>query len=1286
MAKKLTAGILIILLLLAGCAQSPAETPTPTPEPEPTPAPPTETPETTPEAEILKVVGQVGGPTQAVAVQGNYAYVGVGLRLIVLDISAPTVLREVGAALPFEGFVEDVAVLGSIAYIAAGGAGLYLVDISNPAKPTVVGVCDTPGYAEGVTVSGQYAYVADGAAGLRIVDIADPSHPTEVGVAYSLNYAFDVAVRDRHVYLAAGSAGLLVADIADATNPVELSSLDTPGYACGIAVSGNTVFIADTWEGLRVLDITDPNQPEEVAFYESPGWAIEVAVAGSTVYIADASAGLQVVDISERTKPTGLGSYEVPGGHAGSLAVSEKLAYVADHNLGLHVVDISTPAQPRCVGCYSPIGFADGVAVAGNYAYVAAGRYGLRVVNVRDAAQPREVSDLPTDYRATTVAIAGNCAFVSTFGAFMYLVDISDPTHPHGCIYDISQPGRTGNNVRNQVIHEGILYLASEGQLTLHDIHTPLSPHELSCVDLWGSAIFPAARTPTATGIAVSGKVAYLAAEAGGVWMIDVSDPRRPTRIGVFDEPATMEPKEKGKTKPIYAGDLAVLGDFLYVIDDDLLRVLDVSDPTSPREVGSLSLPAGIFGWGPFLAIAGHTVYIADGAAGLVAVDVLDPTNPRLTARQRLPGYASAVVVDGSYAYVACQDGGLFIIQCLEGAEGPNETSSTQSGMPMLRGKVCSVATPVVSPWLFGSTVPVLLTDQGQNWPLNEAVSFASISRSRHQAAKERPSSGTTLTVTSAADSGPGTLRQTLLDAQSGDSITFDPAIFPRDAPATIYLRTSLPGISQGNLTIDASNAGVVLDGSSTPQDSCGIRIMSDYNTVKGLQIFNFPGDGIIVGPGRYNTIGGERSRGEGNVISGSKSSDIHLKIASNNVIMGNYIGTDAAGQVKVSSGDWMVLLDGGSASNVIEGNVIAGGLCIIDVGSSYNEVIGNFIGVDATGTRPFDGWAGVHIAGQPFNRIGGTTAEERNVINGSVGVHGARDNFVIGNFVGTDATGTQAIGSAWIPLEGDHNFVEQNVIAGQMALGAGADCNFIGGNYIGTDVTGSVALSGALSVSGGEHNVIQANLIVGGKQPAALSLDSGANYNWVRHNRVGTDVSGTMALSDSKTIGVAVEHGEGNVIEGNLISGNGGGGVILGEKASRNWLRGNYIGTAADGVSALPNNGKGGVVVYGTSNVIGGPSPEDGNVIGYNFKAGILVCKAAQHNCIVHNSLIENVSNAADEGENNVWDSKGEGNYWSDYKGKDENGDGIGDTPYPVPPKGVDNHPLMKPAKSSLK
>jgi hypothetical protein len=71
---------------------------------------------------------------------------------------------------------------------------------------------------------------------------------------------------------------------------------------------------------------------------------------------------------------------------------------------------------------------------------------------------------------------------------------------------------------------------------------------------------------------------------------------------------------------------------------------------------------------------------------------------------------------------------------------------------------------------------------------------------------------GRTLLVTSPADSGSGTLRQALLDAQSRDTITFDPAIFLPDTPVIISVTSYLPPINQGNLTIDASDMELGLD------------------------------------------------------------------------------------------------------------------------------------------------------------------------------------------------------------------------------------------------------------------------------------------------------------------------------------------------------------------------------------------------------------------------------------------------------------------------------------------
>ena len=51
----------------------------------------------------------------------------------------------------------------------------------------------------------------------------------------------------------------------------------------------------------------------------------------------------------------------------------------------------------------------------------------------------------------------------------------------------------------------------------------------------------------------------------------------------------------------------------------------------------------------------------------------------------------------------------------------------------------------------------------------------------------------------------------------------------------------------------------------------------------------------------------------------------------------------------------------------------------------------------------------------------------------------------------------------------------------------------------------------------------------------------------------------------------------------------------------------------------------------------------------------------------------------------NNVSVNTIEGNYWSNYNGKDVNGDGVGDSPYNINANNQDNHPLMKPVATPL-
>lgn len=83
------------------------------------------------------------------------------------------------------------------------------------------------------------------------------------------------------------------------------------------------------------------------------------------------------------------------------------------------------------------------------------------------------------------------------------------------------------------------------------------------------------------------------------------------------------------------------------------------------------------------------------------------------------------------------------------------------------------------------------------------------------------------------------------------------------------------------------------------------------------------------------------------------------------------------------------------------------------------------------------------------------------------------------------------------------------------------------------------------------------------------------------------------------------------------------------------------------------------------------------GNNISDSWRWGISVGQG-DGNLIYHNNIINCNHTASDGGYENLWDYKGEGNYWSDYEGSDEDMDGIGDTPYYIFPNGADHYPIM--------
>ncbi len=354
---------------------------------------------------------------------------------------------------------------------------------------------------------------------------------------------------------------------------------------------------------------------------------------------------------------------------------------------------------------------------------------------------------------------------------------------------------------------------------------------------------------------------------------------------------------------------------------------------------------------------------------------------------------------------------------------------------------------------------------------------------------------------------------------------------------------------------------------------------------------------GIVVNATPGVTIGGAAA-GAGNVISGQSGFgvDITGTGATGNLIAGNRIGTNATGTGPLANSLGGVAIDainnsvGGNLAAL--GNVIAGNggaqvqILTASTAGSGNLVAGNLINLNATGNAALSSTTGILVEG-PSNTIGGVSSASRNVVSGSslagIQLDGAT-NLVIGNFVGTDVTG-----SVGIP------------------------------NVTGILVNGTRATIGGAAAGSGN--------LISGNSGDGVQVTTGGNGAVLQRNTIGLNAVGLAAVPNS--IGVALLS-TGNVNIGdvvgtslpgtrNIISGNKGDGIFFssGNVGGVN-IYGNFIGTDVTGTAAVPNGGFGiefsgnngtnastiGASTAGFQNVISANSLGGIHIVGYNPNA----------------------------------------------------------------------------------
>lgn len=432
--------------------------------------------------------------------------------------------------------------------------------------------------------------------------------------------------------------------------------------------------------------------------------------------------------------------------------------------------------------------------------------------------------------------------------------------------------------------------------------------------------------------------------------------------------------------------------------------------------------------------------------------------------------------------------------------------------------------------------------------------------------------------VTNTVDSGPGSLRQAILDANQHPN---DPGIpdrirfaIPGAGLQTILLATQLPDITDaveidgGTQPGTGATPTVTIDGSTATGVTDGLKIKADNTVIRKLNIRSFSSDGIQV---------------EADGVS----------------VENNTIGTNAGGLAGFGNSQYGIRIYKG-ANNQIRSNIVSanvqGGIAIIGDVSDGNILDGNAIGP----------------------RFGGTAA----LPNGNGIVLSDGDSNVISN-----------------------NVISGNKLAGIVAAGS-ATTNSFTGNKIGTRLSGTVALPNGgdgilLQASGnqvGGNQFLLRNVISGNAKSGITINGAAASNNVVEGNVIGTDSSGNAAIPN-KSNGIRVINASnnriGSITEGsarNIISGNLGAGVIFSQAgATGSLLVGNFIGVAADGTSALGNSSNGVLLMDGATDVqIGGSTALSRNIISANKANGISIQSGANNNLVSRNRIGTTIAGAA--------------------------------------------------------
>lgn|GEM_PF-3242424 len=447
-------------------------------------------------------------------------------------------------------------------------------------------------------------------------------------------------LRDSDYLFYTNGAVLQIGEVNSSGEVSWFSELRFSGMAYTMVRSEDRLYVAIDDQGVAIVDISLLDDPQLINLFPAGGRVFGLATRGDTLYAAMGSEGLEIYDCGDPYAPQLLGS--LSGFNLRSLELYEDFLYATDVSKGLLVLDVSDPTNPVAIGELDLTGQ----------------HYGLALDSLRDKA------------------------LVCSFDGGMHVVDVSMPYDP---VLFASIPIFGAWKVD---LDDTLAYVVSWDD-SLHIINIPSG-------EGIGGLGFDTLGVTGVTGVwpydvSVEGDYGAVAGFLGSWWLFDLSDPATPSHtddavlggssqvvacnddwivLGMQGGTLAFFPRSDSFfltrffSTQDWPRDLEIHDDTLYVAESwGGLALYSMPDPAGQSdEVSLISRLAfdGVHVWA--LEVDSSFAYLACGDSGLIVVDLSNPSFPSEAARIHLDARALSVFKRGDTAYVGFEESGIGLV------------------------------------------------------------------------------------------------------------------------------------------------------------------------------------------------------------------------------------------------------------------------------------------------------------------------------------------------------------------------------------------------------------------------------------------------------------------------------------------------------------------------------------------------------------------------------------------------------------------------------------------------